>query len=287
MELSFGTGFQHIEGKPLNALRLIAEAGFSHIHWCHHRHDDFIYVGAELDQIARWCRESNLRVLGIHASYGREKRYASALEYQRLAGVELLKNRVQMAYRLECDTIVLHLPDPGSVDVRGDWTTASCRSFDDVLPYAQKHGVRIAVENGDFEKIKTILSLYGPEVMGLCYDSGHGNIGSAYGLNHLQEWKDRLIALHLHDNDGTADQHRPLFSGTVDWERLADILAESSYDKCMSLEQGFERPGHDDVSMFLSEAHRTGARFSEMVSARRGGAEARDAAEVPPPRSQL
>ena len=41
--------------------------------------------------------------------------------------------------------------------------------------------------------------------------------------------KGRLQALHLNDNDGSGDQHQPPFYGTVDWDRLAKLVASSSY----------------------------------------------------------
>jgi sugar phosphate isomerase/epimerase len=86
------------------------------------------------------------------------------------------------------------------------------------------------------------------------------------GLDHLESLKDRLISVHLHDNDGASDQHKLLFSGTVDWERLARIMAESAYAKCVSMEVTMGRMGIEDEGVFLAEAFKTGTRFSRMIA---------------------
>ena len=103
--------------------------------------------------------------------------------------------------------------------------------------------------------------------MGLCYDSGHGNIGD--GLKTLEELKDRLISIHLHDNDEKTDQHNLLFSGTVNWNKLAKIISKSSYEKCISMEINIRNTNISDESLFLSKAHKHGLKFSNMVSKHR------------------
>jgi sugar phosphate isomerase/epimerase len=141
------------------------------------------------------------------------------------------------------------------------------RSLDALEPFARSRNVRIAIENGDFDLIRQALAAYQPDYLGLCYDSGHGNLGAANGLDHLESLKDRLISLHLHDNDGTADQHRLPFTGTVNWQRLAGIIAASSYRKCVSLESNMRNVGSQEEGAFLAQAHEAAARFAEMVEA--------------------
>ena len=181
-------------------------------------------------------------------------------EYQRLAGVELVKNRLDMAARLQSDVVIMHIPS---------WSECEPlrRSLDDLMEFALERGVRLALENlrnGNFEAIQNLLSEYDRNYLGLCYDSGHGNIDGK-GLDQLVLLKDRLISVHLHDNDGREDLHKLIFSGTVDWERLAGIIADSAYTKCVSMEVGIHHSGINDEAEFLRQAFRTGERFSEMV----------------------
>lgn len=259
--LSITTDYARDTGDPSPYLRRIADEGFSHIHWCHHWNTDFLYSRWEMEQIRKWSETYGLQLLDLHGSAGNEKNWASSQEYQRLAGVELVKNRIEMTSYLSADVTIMHVPaDPDSVSVR--------KSLGALEPFARERNVRIAIENGSFEAIHKLFSEYSPEYVGLCYDSGHGNM-RADGLDHLESLKDRLISVHLHDNDGASDQHKLLFSGTVDWERLARIIAESAYTKCVSMEVTMARTGIEDEKVFLAKAFETGTRFSEMIAEER------------------
>jgi len=256
--LSITTDYAKDTGDPSPYLRHIAEAGFSHIHWCHQWNTDFLYSKSEIEQIQKWLAEYGLRLLDLHGSAGNEKDWASSQEYQRLAGVELVRNRVEMTACLSADVVIMHVPaDPESAAVR--------RSLDELEPICRERSVRIAIENGNFEAIRRLLSERDPQCVGLCYDSGHGNAASG-GLDHLESLKDRLISVHLHDNDGTGDQHNPLFSGTVDWGRLARIMAESAYTKVVSMEVTMGLSGIQDEREFLDKAFETGTIFSRMIA---------------------
>ena len=172
-----------------------------------------------------------------------------------------------MAARLSSDVIIMHTScEPEDAENKNVFWTQLLKSLDAIEPYASEHGVRIAVENltNNFETIEKVLSEYSPDYVGLCYDSGHGNL-SGDGLAHLERLKDRLISIHLNDNDGTKDQHNLLFSGTVDWARLAQIVAESSYTKCVSMEITMHDSGIEDERVFLEKAFEIGTDFARMV----------------------
>jgi len=92
---------------------------------------------------------------------------------------------------------------------------------------------------------------------------------SGEGLDWLERLKDRLISVHLHDNDGLSDQHKPLFSGTNDWDRLARIMAASSYDGPVSQELSIGLSGLDERAL-LAQALENGRRLTEMIASQRG-----------------
>ena len=265
MGLSVTTDYARDTGDPSPYLRRIAEAGFSHVHWCHHWNTDFLYSRWEIEQVRKWLDEYGLRLVDLHGSAGREKNWASPRQHERMAGVELVKNRIEMTARLSGNVTIMHIPDElESVPLR--------RSLDEVEGFARDRHVRIAIENGtgtgSFEAIRGVLSQYDPGYLGLCYDSGHGNV-EGKGLVHLEPLKGRLISVHLHDNDGTRDQHGLLFSGSVDWPRLAGIVARSAYTKCVSMEVTMRNSGMEDEGDFLAEAFRTGRRFAAMTDGQR------------------
>ncbi len=267
---SIATDYQQSTGSPHRYLQAIAAAGFTHIHWCHQWNTDFLYSAPEIDQIERWLDELGLRLTDTHASSGREKRWASVREYERLAGVELVTNRIEMTARLGGDVLVLHMPaELNETAPEFDYWAPVRRSLEAIEQSCRATGVRIALENlgakESWGAIETVLSDYPPEFVGLCYDSGHGNI-SGDGLDRLAEHTDRLLALHLHDNDSTGDQHRLPFMGTVDWERLAGLIARSSYRKWVNLEVSQQRSGYEDEAAFLRKAHDIAGQLTEAIA---------------------
>lgn len=272
--LSLTTDFLSDTGCPEPALRAIAEQGFTHIHWCHHWNTDFLYCAVEIRQIAQWFSDFGLKLQDLHGSAGQEKGWFSVREYERLAGVELVQDRMRMAAELGGQSVIMHIPTlPAESD-----STAQCdqlrRSLDALAPTIRSLGIRLALENmanDDFRMLRKLLAEYGDDVVGICYDSGHGNIGQCQGLNNLEQVKDRLIALHLHDNEGTQDKHWVPFTGSVDFPRLCAIIAQSSYRGCISMESIARNVAEDAKATFLPDAFRAGVRLSEMVAAHRRG----------------
>jgi sugar phosphate isomerase/epimerase len=264
MAISINTDFLKSSGDPSPFLERIADAGFSHIHWCHHWNTDFLYVKCEIEQIRMWLKEYGLQLLDLHGSKGIEKDWTSSVEYEREAGVELVKNRIAMTAMLQADVVVMHHPGDSQVDsVR--------KSLGDLMPYAKERGVRIAIENGNFQMIKQLLSEFDPEFLGFCYDSGHANL-DANAFSYLDAMKSRLIAIHLNDNDGkTISQHHVPFMGTVDWTRLVSLIGSSSYRKCLSLELNMNNSGIADETVFLAQALAAGQKLTLMVTNERGG----------------
>lgn len=238
MDIAINTDFLGGTGSPEPRLKAIAEAGFTHLHWCHQWNTDFLYSSSELKQYGEWLREFGLHLLDIHGSAGQEKCWCSTVEYQREAGVELVVNRIIMLHELGgTGSLMMHIPafrdledyDPAPAARQFE---ALRRSLDELLPVLEKYAVRIAVENmrnDTFEILAKVMNDYPEKYLGITYDSGHGNIGSGKGMDRLEPLKNRLQALHLNDNDGSGDQHQAPFYGTVDWQRMVKILAGSSY----------------------------------------------------------
>ncbi|MDO9107368.1 MAG: TIM barrel protein, partial [Coriobacteriia bacterium] len=173
---------------------------------------------------------------------------------------------IEMCQTLCGSVIVTHIPELISENL-GNWHQLK-KSLDELEELCAGLGVRIAVENrrrDKFDGIAELFAEYSPDFVGLCYDTGHGNIGGK-GLGHLDSYKERLISLHLHDNVGSRDKHQPVFAGTVDWEEFARIIAVSPYREFLTLETDIRHSGFEDEDMFLESAYRDGLRLMEMIS---------------------
>ena len=163
------------------------------------------------------------------------------------------------------NTLVLHLtsgstPPPVSED--------GMQRLDYLVRFAEKSGVRLAFENMRVpQHLQTVLEHFNTPYVGLCYDSGHENLWTP-NTDWLSLHKDRVFAIHLHDNDGTADTHDLPFSGTVNWEKVTSAIAASGYTGSITLEVEF--PGdalHNTESFraFLCEAYKHGKMLEEKI----------------------
>jgi len=274
--LSIASDYAAEAGNPEPNLRKIAEHGFTHLHWCHHWDSDFLYSSHEIAQIHNWLSELGLTLIDLHASKGQEKQYVSAREYERLSGVELVANRINMTADLGGDAIVLHPPkisdDP--VESRSMWDS-TWKSLDSLVPVAESRNIRIAFENlvaASFPIVEQIIAKYGNKYVGLCYDSGHGNIAASAGskLENLIKLCNSIYAVHLHDNDATFDQHKIPFMGTIDWNLVMSVLANSSYKKPISMEISMKKSGYTDEDLFLNDSFAAGQKLTDMLFAKRG-----------------
>uniref|UniRef100_A0A7C5VJ07 Sugar phosphate isomerase/epimerase n=1 Tax=Thermus caliditerrae TaxID=1330700 RepID=A0A7C5VJ07_9DEIN len=75
------------------------------------------------------------------------------------------------------------------------------------------------------EELKALLERF-PQY-GFCLDVGHAlvELGPQGPLLYWEALGDRLLHLHLHDNHGKRDDHLPVGSGAVPWEKFAPRLA--------------------------------------------------------------
>jgi len=100
---------------------------------------------------------------------------------------------------------------------------------------AENMRVKIALETlppgfygGEIEHLRKLLDDYPNECLGVCLDTGHAALGQG-----PKQWIDglagRIITLHLHDNDGTADQHLPPGLGVIDWDETLTALFATAY----------------------------------------------------------
>jgi len=285
--LSVTTDYILDHGDPAPSLRAIADTGFTHVHWCHQWNTDFLYDPAEIAQIKEWLQAFDLQLADTHGSEGKEKFWYAPQEYARLAGVALVKNRINFTEALGGDAVVMHLYPPSKdphLSQYNDYIFDQVRrSLDDLLPYATSRGITIALENlidfrglqsgavtaaaavDNFDLILQLFAHYPPEFLGFCYDSGHAILGHSR-MERLAPLMARLSVLHLNDNDGERDLHRLPFAGQVDWDHAAQLIAASPYTKPMSYEVSIRHSGITDEATFLRQAHSSGQRFAEMVN---------------------
>ena len=156
-----------------------------------------------------------------------------------------LKKSIHYAAELDCRLWLFHpgLKTGVSHFYPGkDWQL-NLESVRDLLKIARKEGVKIAIENvpepypfimksvRDFSRFYNELE----EEIGMVLDVAHAN------LNHqiqdfVRQFPEKIVHMHVSDNDGTHDLHLGIGYGTIDWEAVAKEIKKAEYNNLIMLE---------------------------------------------------
>jgi len=116
------------------------------------------------------------------------------------------------------------------------------RRFELLVEKAERQNVNIVLENMRKTSLivltANLLEKFNTPQFGFCFDSGHHNARVSKVPEHdlLSRFGDRLMALHLHDNDGIDDQHRLPFDGITDWSSIMKAVVNTGYINATALE---------------------------------------------------
>lgn len=85
-------------------------------------------------------------------------------------------------------------------------------------------------------------AIAGEKRFGFCLDIGHLLLLGLDPCNTMEVLGDRLVALHVHDNDGVNDTHMAPFAGVCNWRRFVKGLRENHYRGVLNFETlGFHK----------------------------------------------
>jgi sugar phosphate isomerase/epimerase len=128
-------------------------------------------------------------------------------------------------------------------------------SLEYLLPYAEKYGVIMCIENAmrptnTPDELLRYLKEFDTPWLGCTYDTGHANVMSSfngtkdpakYSEKFLAIWPDGVVfedhaldklapyvvVSHVHNNNGYKDEHRFIDDGALDWK---PIIRKLKYD---------------------------------------------------------
>jgi len=145
--------------------------------------------------------------------------------------IRILKEEIELCRFLEGDILVVHPRSLGLEMNALDYCPSvepSERDIDravEIVGYAEKKGVCLALENGPFTVLKLIRDRIRAEGLGrnfgICLDTGHANLHREQHpsmLEHFfEEFNDDLLHVHISDNRGKVDEHSSPGEGNIDW----------------------------------------------------------------------
>ncbi len=209
----------------------------------------------ELEEMARVLRSGNLRTT-IHGPFYDLSPGAVDPAFRTLTA-ERMQVALDRARVFSPDTVVFH---PGYdplrfAEYREAWLRNSLKTWNKVLEAAEAMpDTWILVEN-IFERepstIAALLSALPSPPFGFCFDTGHFHLFSDVPLD---AWMDSLgpylREVHLHDNSGVGDEHRPPGRGTFDFHSLFRFLSAMDRDVIGTIEAHNERDLLESLDYF-------------------------------------
>jgi len=120
------------------------------------------------------------------------------------------------------------------------WLEASLQFWPAMIELADTFDLTLALENIFETHPGTLLELLdrldSPR-LGHCFDIGHWRL---FSNTALAEWfatlGHHLLHLHLHDNTGEGDEHRPIGEGDIDFDELFTLVRRLDRRPSMTLE---------------------------------------------------
>lgn len=162
----------------------------------------------------------------IHAPFDKINDMYSENEEDAKAMQNRLFHSIDLCEKFNIPVVITHLSSGRPMP---PITPLAEKRFKEVFDYADKKGVKIALENLRYaENLIYFLDKYKNTYF--CYDSGHQYCRDT-NTEFLEMYGDRLIALHLHDNrcELDTDDHLLPFDGKIDFSLVAKQLAKTNF----------------------------------------------------------
>lgn len=214
-------------------LRAIASSGFSAVDFTFYfelealvEQDDYLIIARDAHEL---MGELGLVCTQAHAPFSLcpgEERAQSERKFRNIV------RSMQMASIMGAKIIVVHSPAAPTQD---ETEIAALRLYRALMPYCREFGIRIGVENlgnalSTPESLNRVLAQLDEKWFTACFDVGHAWMLGIAPQDFIRKIKSgRLGALHIHDNDGTDDQHQLPYWGTIDWKAVICALKEVNY----------------------------------------------------------
>ena len=246
-----------LDDVPLpEVLRRMADAGFEggELALAHlRRFIDSDAPEAAAEQTRAVCEDLDLPLPQVHLSVAE---MGSLDDQQRKADFATMEREIELSALAGVEIGVLH-PVGGMPATLAEYREVEhvrIDSFRRACEIATKHDFTIAIENtydphanetsavgrrrfgAIIPELHQVVDAVDADNFGICLDTGHTNL---FGLplgEALRQCGDRLIATHVHDNDGHSDQHIEPTRGTIDWADAVAALREIGWDGIFNLE---------------------------------------------------
>lgn len=256
IEAKFGT---------LASVRMNCEAGFEAIDYSMYDTTSavFSHAGTQLTlEMKRVASSYGVGFNQTHAPFSRFKLGAENADENRRLFNSIVR-AMEVSSELEAPMIIVHpsvICPRLSADERFDM---NMEFYGKLLPRAKKLGVKIAIENmwgrhkdepsrivkdvcSDSAELIRYIDALPRDLVCACLDAGHSGLVGESCDEMALSLGDRLLSLHIHDNDFYHDDHTLPYLGKINFPSLIKALASINYQGDITLEANGYLKGFPD-----------------------------------------
>lgn len=187
---------------------------------------------ATFHQVVEAMQKAGIAVEAVHAPFDK----INSMWLPGEEGDEMLRRLIksfQDAADHQIPTVVVHMSSGFHPPIIGD---VGNDRFRRLMETAAELGVTPAIENQRLLANIALMFEYYDNAR-FCWDTGH-EACFALGREYMPLFGDKLVALHVHDNNCVLDQdlHMLPYDGKIDFDRAARQIAQSPFQGTMMLE---------------------------------------------------
>lgn len=158
---------------------------------------------------------------------------------------------IDLAGKIGIPSITLHAGFESVLMSREEYMTKSAEVFRGLIPYAEKYGTKLLIENTGWkvdgvhlstaDDLNELLDRIDHPLFGVCWDTGHANLCDLNQYDELMKFGPRLQGMHIHDNFGgkqtpNCDLHQYPFYGNVNFDAVIQALLDLGYQGTFNFE---------------------------------------------------
>lgn len=203
------------------------------------------------EEQVKLCKELGFNIIFAHLGYQNiNSIWENGVDGDNL--VDRYKKDIEKCKENGIPMVVMHLTSKKKAPM---YSEIGLNRIREIVEYAKKLNIKVAFENTKIKGyLEYVLENIKDDNVGICFDAGHYHVHFDDEFD-FDFFKDRIFAVHLHDNDKSDDLHLLPFDGTIDWNYVFNKLKECNYTGYITMEICYS---NDYQNMSLDDFYKTG-----------------------------
>ena len=210
------------------------------------------------EEQVKLCKELGLDIIFAHLGYQDiNEIWKEQKEGEEL--VERYKNDIKNCKQNGIPMVIMHLTSGKNPPI---YNEIGLKRIKKITQYAKENGIKVAFENTKIPGyLEYVLENIQDENVGICFDAGHYHVHFDDQFN-FEFFKNKIFAVHLHDNDKSDDLHLLPFDGTINWEDVIHKLKQYGYNGPVTMELCYR---YEYLKMSIEEFYQKGFEIGKQL----------------------